>query len=190
MTKTYSSRSNATRAIVTALKGNDQFAHVNFVAEKVEGGYTNTATVATAAERDALVAVVGDRATVNVDSPSVALEEMGEYGSGTEEAPVCPHCGINHHDNGYSLHGPDSTHEAYEWCCLGCGGEWGPEIPTFGRVFEGFKAAGNSKCASLRLTAYNWDGRDRKGFIAAAVNHGIKATTASANWACMKRGEM
>jgi len=57
------------------------------------------------------------------------LDEMGFNGAGTEEAPACPHCGVDHLDNGYGVHDPvDHPHDEREIRCLGCGGEWGPRI--------------------------------------------------------------
>lgn len=57
-----------------------------------------------------------------------------------EVAPVvggfvnCPHCGI-HLDNGVGYHGQEMygkifSHDKFEWECLGCGEEFGPEIPA------------------------------------------------------------
>lgn len=56
------------------------------------------------------------------------LPTLGEYGLGSnDEDAKCPHCGINHKDNGWQ------TPEGYEGAtnehiCLGCGGQWGPAV--------------------------------------------------------------
>ena len=44
------------------------------------------------------------------------------------------------------------------------------------------------KADTLRYIAHHYAGT-RKEFISDAMELGIKETTASANWACMKRGE-
>lgn len=73
-----------------------------------------------------------------------ALAALGENGLGEDaEHAVCPHCGINHKDNGYTtpddmganelqdrtLHQLGSQHA--EHACMGCGGEWGPVRPAY-----------------------------------------------------------
>lgn len=60
----------------------------------------------------------------------VDINTLGAYGFGVDEnSAVCPHCGINHFDNGYSFHHAKETpHDKFENACLGCGGEWGPKI--------------------------------------------------------------
>lgn len=53
---------------------------------------------------------------------------LGEFGLGDSEAnATCPHCGINHKDNGWQLADgyPGAKHE---YICLACGGEWGPLV--------------------------------------------------------------
>lgn len=128
------------------------------------------------------------------DAELAAMDEKGAGTSGPDGVSYyCPHCGVDHADNGYTFHGDEVNGERLAltkgtYVCLRCNGEWGPVPAGFAVTFDGFRAAGNSKCKSLRLTAKTY-GEGRKAFIADAVGHGIKETTASANWACMKRGE-
>lgn len=57
------------------------------------------------------------------------INKLGLYGHGTSEAnAVCPHCGINHMDNGYSVDEPGHRTDERQYQCLGCGGEWGPKV--------------------------------------------------------------
>lgn len=59
----------------------------------------------------------------------IDLEQLGEFGLGdSEESAECPHCGINHRDNGYERHGDDYKCNEFVHACLACGGEWGPKI--------------------------------------------------------------
>lgn len=176
MTKVYTTKSNANRAAKAAMN------------KTIADGYTCTG-FDIVGENGSYTYVLQD------DSGTTAanLEELGLYGLGdSEETAVCPHCGTNHIGNGYQdfvgVREVGGTMEL-TYTCLGCGGEWGPPAPSFVSLFEGYKAAGNSKCKSLRLTAAQWAAGDRKGFIAQATACGIKPATASANWACMKRGE-
>lgn len=164
MTKLYTTKSNATRAAKAAVK------------KQNAGGFE--------LDRDC-DGMWSFELTSKVEVP---LNEMDQYGAGTEAAPACPHCGINHMDNGYSFHGADTPHDTNQFGCLACDGEWGPELSDFRTMYEGFKAAGNSMCRSLRLTAHEYNG-NRKGFMVDAVANGVKPATASANWAAMKRGE-
>jgi len=83
-----------------------------------------------AAERAADEAALADRTSY--------LAGLGKYGEGEEGAAVCPHCGIDHTDNGFTtpddvgandkqdrtLHQLGQQHA--EFACMGCGGEWGP----------------------------------------------------------------
>lgn len=93
------------------------------------------------------------------------LAEIGEDGLDGK----CPHCGIDHKDNGYSRHGNDVTHEERIWMCLGCGGEWGTKIGR--RTFRGrqsslkgqtFKVVGGKDAAnpyrsgSKSAAAFDW----------------------------------
>lgn len=41
---------------------------------------------------------------------------------------LCPHCNINHIDNGTYEHNPSDGYKCEEmtYCCMGCNGEWGP----------------------------------------------------------------
>ena len=87
--------------------------------------------------KDLLIAQVG---TLDAD----ALAALGEFGLGTDgETAMCPHCGINHKDNGCTtpddmgvneeqdrtLHQLGSQHA--EHACMGCGGEWGAVRPPY-----------------------------------------------------------
>jgi hypothetical protein len=57
------------------------------------------------------------------------LELLGQFGLGADhDTALCPHCGINHCDNGHSMHGDGAEHETSKWACLGCNGEWGELI--------------------------------------------------------------
>lgn len=59
----------------------------------------------------------------------VDLEQLGEFGLGdSEESAECPHCGINHRDNGWQVHGDGHKCDEMMFECLACGGEWGPKI--------------------------------------------------------------
>lgn len=86
---------------------------------------------AEAAARAADEAAVADRAGY--------LASLGEFGEGESAADAtCPHCGVNHKDNGMTtpddmgvnefqdrtLHQLGTQHA--EFACMGCGGEWGP----------------------------------------------------------------
>jgi hypothetical protein len=60
---------------------------------------------------------------------------------------------------------------------------------TFTKMFMVIQHEQNlSKCATLRAVAHAWKGT-RQEFLKAAINHGIKPATASANWAAKVRGE-
>lgn len=64
----------------------------------------------------------------------VDIASLGLYGcGGDEDGARCPHCGTNHMQNGYqtaeSLSGDNVKHGLKaEYVCLGCGGEWGPQV--------------------------------------------------------------
>jgi hypothetical protein len=167
MTKVYTTKANANRAAKT--QANKAFAGLTFTVDTVEGGFV-----------------------VTQHNP---LSRMDQFGAGTEHAPKCPHCGINHIDNGTLQvgdedgNGNNMVFEIGSFVCLACNGEWGPAPTTFAVEFEAYKAAGNSKCKSLRLVATLYNGK-RTEFIRDAVACGVPTTTASANWACMKRGEV
>lgn len=82
--------------------------------------------------------------TVQSDAPvlheehKVQLDTLGLYGMGDEHNPVCPHCGIDHIDNGFTTPDTPGANELQgrtlhqlgqqhaEFACMGCGGEWGP----------------------------------------------------------------
>jgi hypothetical protein len=63
-------------------------------------------------------------------SEDPGLGSLGEWGVGvSEKSAECPHCGINHLDNGFQVHIPgDFECVEREFCCLGCNGEWGKLI--------------------------------------------------------------
>lgn len=74
-----------------------------------------------------------------IDTKSAPLADLDQYGLGFEEyGHVCPHCGINHDDNGFIIaddYEPNSDRTyretgnmKHQYCCMGCNGEWGPEI--------------------------------------------------------------
>lgn len=178
MTKTYANRSNARRAAKAAA---DKLGNCTFEVIPMQDGTFGYELIDTTPEQPQ---------HDGVDD----ITAYGEFGAGTAEAPACPHCGIDHKANGYNVG------DEHEHVCLACGGEWGPVHASFAASMDAFKAAGNSKCKSLRLTAARYqelgDGREgnhmytRKNFIADAMDYGIKETTASANWACTKRGEI
>jgi len=67
---------------------------------------------------------------------------IGRFGMGhDEDSAVCPHCGINHCDNGVSHFDDESVNRTdgrslyclglqnNEWSCMACNGEWG-EVRT------------------------------------------------------------
>jgi hypothetical protein len=167
MTKVYTTKANATRAAKT--QASKAFAGLTFTVDSVEGGFV-----------------------VKQHSP---LSTMDQFGAGTVDAPKCPHCGINHIDNGTleagdeDGNGDNMVFETGSFVCLACNGEWGPAPTTFAVKFEAVKAAGNSDCKALRVVAYAYNGK-RTPFINDAVAHGINKHTASTQWACMKRGEV
>jgi hypothetical protein len=93
-----------------------------------------------AAQQAALDALGAEQAELDARNAAEAaraaeLAAMGEFGAGTAEAPACPHCGINHIDNGFCTRDDEvankpgvtchmeGMNEAYE--CLGCLGRWG-----------------------------------------------------------------
>ncbi len=84
---------------------------------------------AIAAERAADEAALADRASY--------LASLGEFGEGeSAEDAVCPHCGINHIDNGLTRADDEVANKPGVTChmegmnqefeCMGCGGQWGP----------------------------------------------------------------
>lgn len=85
--------------------------------------------------KDALTAHANNLLAAQANA-SLPLEELGEFGRGTAANPVCPHCGIDHIDNGlltaddYEPNGTRTMYEAglmnSEYECMGCGGQWGP----------------------------------------------------------------
>ena len=205
---TYTTKSNANRAgkkncaefTVTGSKAAGynvcmvcrNAADTAFAAEK---GFTadNQYTEEALAELQGYADDAAEEAAQGTTPTEGELDAMDQFGAGTEAAPVCPHCGTNHMDNGYAAYADlvdlgTAGETRREYTCLGCGGEWGPVVGDFATQFECMVAMGKSKCASLRGVAHKWGGT-RKTFIAAATKHGIKEATASANWAAMVRGE-
>lgn len=173
MTKTYANRSNARRAAKAAA---DKLGNCTFEVIPMQDGTFGYELIDQTPEQPQ---------HDGVDD----IAAYGEFGAGTEAAPACPHCGIDHKSNGYNVG------EEREHVCLACGGEWGPEHAAFAADMEAFKAEGASKCKALRLTASKWLGMEapsytRKNFIADAMEYGIKEATASANWAAAKRGDI
>ena len=89
---------------------------------------------AIAAERAADEAAVADRATY--------LASLGEFGEGeSAETAVCPHCGINHFDNGLNTRDDEVANKPgvtchmegmnEHWECMGCGGRWGDVVEPY-----------------------------------------------------------
>ncbi len=81
--------------------------------------------------------VVETPALETAPAPALDLSTLGEFGMGSNaETAACPHCGINHTDNGmlraddfapnsnFTLHQLGLQHA--EFSCMGCNGEWGP----------------------------------------------------------------
>lgn len=89
---------------------------------------------AIAAERAADEAAVADRASY--------LASLGEFGEGeSAETAVCPHCGINHFDNGVVSRDDEAANKpgvtlhqegmVAHWECMGCGGQWGDVVEPY-----------------------------------------------------------
>lgn len=157
MTKTYSNKSNARRAARKTMT-DDQY---TIEACGVTGGF--------------------------YICPKKDIAEMDEFGLGTDEASAkCPHCGVNHMENGYGYHDPADGfhHEERMHSCLGCGGEWGENIPSSDFVVA-YKEAGGQMprgmCKALRTVAASWTGT-RAEYMAEARNMGINATIAGRSW--------
>jgi hypothetical protein len=67
----------------------------------------------------------------------IDLTKLDQFGLGTDEQDArCPHCGVNHQDNGWQFRDncPGNTMDA-EFICLACNGEWGPLVQR--RSFKG-----------------------------------------------------
>lgn len=108
------------------------------------------------------------------------MAEIGFYGLGSsDDTAECPHCGVNHVDNGYAdaADGFDHTHN-----CLACGGGWGPVADGFAQRFA---AAGGHQprgiCKALRTVAASWTG-SRKSFLDGAAELGLNLNNAAAEW--------
>ncbi len=125
--KFYSSKSNAKRAATqaginietaTLLEQDGKFAYV--AADHTEATNNMLRAIAAVAEYHCV--------------PELDLETLDRNGLNG----VCPHCGIDHLDNGWTDF--ESTVDAqgsvqaarkvqsHEYACLGCGGEWGPLV--------------------------------------------------------------
>lgn len=184
--KTYSTRSNAKRAA-------EKFGLPYTLTGNKESGFVVVVRCENAAQTEEARSKGFATEDLYTEETAVDLDTLGLYGTGSnEENAVCPHCGINHIDNGYQT--ADGIADAggtceREYVCLACGGEWGPKVQGFAAKLASHMAGGKSKCASLRQIAHEWAKGDRKGYMAAAVAAGIKPATASANWAAMRRGE-
>jgi len=102
--KTYATKSNAKRAAVA------------YYSKMVNGAPV---------DRNSLV-------VREIDGKYVAFGERDAYLFDNYGYTECPHCGI-HLDNGVGAHGDEVNgnavkHDKYEFECLACGGEFGPEI--------------------------------------------------------------
>ncbi len=103
---------------------------------------------------------------------------LGFDGVGTAEEPKCPHCAINHEDNGYSYHEVETPHEEFEHSCLGCNGEWGAAVYDNEQAsfYSQFVEAGGTQprsiCKALRTVARQWQGT-KMAFVEAAVAAGL-----------------
>lgn len=123
-----------------------------------------------------------EKAVQNLDAQTSdeALESLGKFGLGTnEDNAKCPHCGINHRQNGYG----DEEDFEHEHACLGCGGEWGKH---FGQNFKQMMNdaryfAPRNLCKALREVATAWTG-SRKSFLEGAKDLGLNVANAAAEW--------
>lgn len=100
------------------------------------GGMSNEQMRAALQTNAHILATDAEREAAQIAARAEYLASLGRFGEGeTEEDAVCPHCGINHVDNGMTT--PDDTgantdktlHQLgtqhAEFACMGCGGEWG-----------------------------------------------------------------
>ncbi|QEA09798.1 hypothetical protein PQC31_gp77 [Pseudomonas phage Iggy] len=127
--KFYSSKSNAKRAATqaginietaTLLEQDGKFAYV--AADHTEATNNMLRAIAQIAEYHCV--------------PELDLESLDHKGVNGK----CPHCGIDHLDNGWSdfegiVDAQGSVEAAraimsHQYTCLGCGGEWGPLVET------------------------------------------------------------
>lgn len=140
--KTYSNKSNARRAAVKA--GLTTFA-------VVEAEFDGKMVWQVVGEDDLLPtdevlhANEAQQSDAEFMAPVLALDEMGMHGDGNK----CPHCGINHIDNGYRTFADvmhtiaDNTGKrgtkrlaqaafdagmVNEYECMACNGQWGKQI--------------------------------------------------------------
>lgn len=100
------------------------------------GGMSNEqmrAALQTAADAKAQEAALEEAAVAN---RAEHLASLGEFGEGTcAEDAVCPHCGINHVDNGCVTRNDEAANKPgvtlhmegmnHHFECMGCGGGWG-----------------------------------------------------------------
>lgn len=75
------------------------------------------------------------------DTPEIDLAALGKWGKMVDDTAACPHCGINHIENGYTtpddyaansertLHEEGAQHAEFQ--CMACNGEWGPVRPPY-----------------------------------------------------------
>lgn len=100
---------------------------------------------------------------------AIDLNKLGRFGLGTnDDNAICPHCGINHIDNGWqeadSLLEDNGAVIDRQFICLACNSTWGPLTATTptGSTFtmaEAARAAGvSSKIARARYRAVDNDG--------------------------------
>lgn len=96
------------------------------------------------------------------------LQEMVDKHHPTPGFYTCPHCGIDHYGNGYSYHSyeEDHPHDKYEFVCLACGNEFGPEIEQKPEPTEAFTISQaaehigiSAKVARARYRQYDNDGK-------------------------------
>lgn len=79
----------------------------------------------------------------------------------------CPHCGIDHICNGAYEHDPANGYKCDEfiYCCMGCGGEWGPAVrgKRKGTTHAGKAGARN------KISVKEWLKANRKATYAEAL---------------------
>jgi hypothetical protein len=179
MTKTYTNKSNATRSA----KGYAATGQAFTVTGNKEAGFMVAVECHSVAQVEA--AKAKGHAVVDY-SQTVDIADMDENGAGTEANPSCPHCGVNHMQNGYGYHDPAEGFHCEErvHCCLACNGEWGAEVPA-GDFAAAYAEAGGHQprqmCQALRTVARNWTGT-RNDYVKKAAAMGINETTAGRSW--------
>lgn len=126
-----------------------------------------------------------------IEETSAEVEEDKPTGYETHGFTHCPSCGT-HLSNGVGAHnqevnGKQVKHDKFEYCCLGCGTEFGQAIEV--KTEKAPKAKAEPKVIENRSTAEKpcrlvWDladamvGARRKDVIAAAVAKGVAFYTA------------